>query len=151
MKRLEGTISFVLTLLRREHWWGEFWCSAVGMLGWSLINFLTPADYASPSRSSTLVEIMPLPMWSLFIGSFAILHVIGLMADYRLLRILAASALLWAVMVIGIGILEERSWTPGVAIYGALVGVYFSAIVYQVALLVMHRRRKVLIQQGESV
>lgn len=131
MGQLRQAVVYFVSLLRKDHSWAEFYTSCVGLIGWGLID-LTLAPEHNSSVSTAMQVLEPFPnFWSVWLVGFGLLHLVGLFGEIRMVRIVAAAALCFAVIVIGGGIAQERPWTPGLSLYAAAACVYISAMAHQ--------------------
>ncbi len=123
--------NMVLALLRREHWWAEFWSGVVAVI-WGTWNLVYPSTPISLPSYVNIYSVQPAAFWEVVAVVFGMVQLITLVYDHRWPRALSALLSSWFYSCISIGFLLATPVPIGWAFCAGWVGVNAFAIVRQV-------------------
>lgn len=121
-------IGFFRTLLRREHWWAEFYSALVVML-WAIQNWMLPQDLSAVSSFKFIVSVGPDRFWEGAAISVGLIQLSALMCDWRMARLCAAFFTCWFYCFLQFGIMQANHESQLLPFIAGYVGINLFAII----------------------
>ena len=120
-------LSYFATLIRREHWWAEFWCALVAM-AWGLLNMALTPEKRFDTAFQFLAGLAPAIAWEQIAILTGLCQMIALIVDQNGLRTITAMAQGFLFAVIAISACYGGGFFPNMPLYFGYVGMNAFAI-----------------------
>jgi hypothetical protein len=120
-------LHYIFNLIRRGHWWAEFW-SALVAIGWGSASFVMNAEVRPIASNGVITSIMPgaaIELFALFVGAA---QFITLVLDLRWPRAASAFFAGWFYGFIALGACASVGFYPNIIPFAGFVGINMFAV-----------------------